>query len=83
MTELEQIIDKYDEKLAPLDHFIVPGDTKSSAPLDLARAIVRRAERLMWRLGEEEDIHEADLKYLNRLSDLCFILSRYESEVQA
>ena len=82
VTELEQIIDKYDEKLAPLDHFIVPGDTKSSAPLDLARAIVRRAERLMWRLGEEEDIHEADLKYLNRLSDLCFILSRYESEVQ-
>ena len=44
--------------------------------------VVRRAERLMWKLSETEEIHESDLKYLNRLSDLCFILSRYESEVK-
>lgn len=83
VTAIEETIDAFDSELAPLDHFLVPGDTKGSAPLDMARAVVRRAERLMWRLGEEEDIHEADLKYLNRLSDLCFILSRYESEVKA
>lgn len=82
VTALEHTIDEYDAELAPLDHFLVPGETKSSAPLDMARSVVRRAERLMWRLGEEEDIHESDLKYLNRLSDLCFILARYESEVQ-
>lgn len=79
---LEEIIDAYTDELAPLDHFIVPGDTKSSAPLDMARVVVRRAERLMWRLGEEEEIHESDLKYLNRLSDLCFTLARYEAEVK-
>jgi len=79
---LEDIIDAYTDELEPLNHFIVPGDTKSSAPLDMARAVVRRAERLMWRLGEEEEIHESDLKYLNRLSDLCFTLARYEAEVK-
>lgn len=79
---LEEIIDAYTDELEPLNHFIVPGDTKSSAPLDMARVVVRRAERLMWRLGEEEEIHESDLKYLNRLSDLCFTLARYEAEVK-
>lgn len=82
VTEVEKTIDAYTEELAPLDHFLVPGETKSSAPLDMARSVVRRAERLMWKLGETEDIHESDLKYLNRLSDLCFTLSRYESEVK-
>lgn len=82
VTGLEQIIDTYDAELAPLNHFIVPGEAQSSAPLDIARTVVRRAERLMWKLSETEEIHESDLKYLNRLSDLCFILSRYESEVK-
>ncbi len=81
VTELEQIIDMYDSHLKPLDHFIVPGESRSASFLDLARSVIRRAERLMWRLGESEDIHESNLKYLNRLSDLCFILSRFESEV--
>lgn len=82
VTAIEKDIDAYTESLAPLDHFIVPGETKSSAPLDMARAVVRRAERLMWKLREEEEIHESDLKYLNRLSDYLFTLSRYESEVK-
>lgn len=79
---LEETIDLYTEELAPLDHFLVPGDTQSAAALDMARSVVRRAERLMWKLGETEDIHESDLKYLNRLSDLCFTLARYEAEVK-
>lgn len=82
VTKLEKIIDQYTDSLAPLNHFIVPGETKTSAPLDVARTVVRRAERLMWRLGETEEIHESDLKYLNRLSDLCFTLSRYEAETK-
>ena len=82
VTELEHIIDAYTEELTPLDHFLVPGDTKSSSFLDVARTVVRRAERDMWRLSEEEDVHEVDIRYLNRLSDLCFTLARYEAEVK-
>ena len=58
VTELEQIIDKYTESLEPLDHFLVPGDTQSASFLDMARAVVRRAERDMWRLAETEEVHE-------------------------
>jgi cob(I)alamin adenosyltransferase len=82
VTAIEETIDAFDSELEPLNHFLVPGDAKSAAALDMARSVIRRAERLMWKLGEEEDIHESDLKYLNRLSDLCFILSRYETEVK-
>lgn len=82
VTELEHIIDECTEPLEPLNHFLVPGDTQSSGFLDLARAIVRRAERDMWRLSEAEQVHETGIRYLNRLSDLCFTLARYESEVK-
>lgn len=81
VTELEMIIDRYDEQLAPLTHFLVPGDTPSGAYLDLARTIVRRAERCFWRLQKDEDVHEVDIRYLNRLSDLCFVLGRVETEL--
>ena len=67
VTELEQIIDKY---------------TQSASFLDMARSVVRRAERDMWRLAETEEVHETGIRYLNRLSDLCFTLSRYEAEVK-
>ena len=82
ITELEQIIDKYTESLEPLAHFLVPGDTQSASFLDMARSVVRRAERDMWRLAETEVVHETGIRYLNRLSDLCFTLSRYEAEVK-
>ena len=70
------------EELEPLDHFLVPGETQGAAFLDVARAVVRRAERSMWRLSETEEVHESGIRYLNRLSDLCFTLSRYETEVK-
>ena len=82
VTNLEHIIDQYTDSLAPLNHFIVPGDTQSASFLDVARTVVRRAERDMWRLSENEDVHEVDIRYLNRLSDLCFTLARYEAEVK-
>lgn len=82
VTELERLIDSYTESLQPLDHFLVPGETKSESFLNAARSVVRRAERAMWRLNESEPVNEVDIRYLNRLSDLCFTLGRFESEVK-
>ena len=82
VTELERLIDSYTESLQPLDHVLVPGETKSESFLNAARSVVRRAERAMWRLNESEPVNEVDIRYLNRLSDLCFTLGRYESEVK-
>lgn len=82
VTELERLIDSYTESLKPLDHFLVPGETKSESFLNAARSVVRRAERAMWRLNESEPVNEVDIRYLNRLSDLCLTLGRYESEVK-
>ncbi len=82
VTELERLIDSYTESLQPLDHFLVPGETKSESFLNAARSVVRRAERAMWRLNESEPVNEVDIRYLNRLSDLCFTLGRYESKVK-
>jgi len=59
--------------------FVIPGETLPSAALDLARAVVRRGERLATRLFHDGTIANADvLRYLNRLSDLLFVLARYE-----
>lgn len=78
---LEQLIDKYDSQLQPLTKFLIPGDTPTGALFDLSRAVVRRAERVLWRLSEVESVHEVDIRFLNRLSDLCFIFSRAEQEL--
>lgn len=82
VTALEQMIDEFDAKLPPLKSFIVPGDTPGAAALDLARTVTRRAERQTLRLQAEEAdaVNEQLLIGLNRLSDLCFVLSRLESE---
>lgn len=80
---LEQIIDKYSEKLPPLTAFIVPGNNQSSAFLHQARTVVRRAERALWRLKEQnEPVHDVNVKYLNRLSDCCYMLARVEDELE-
>jgi cob(I)alamin adenosyltransferase len=81
VTLLEHTIDQYDAMLQPLTHFLIPGDTKGSAALDLARTVTRRAERQLLRLNDEEPINHNVLVCINRLSDLCFILGRVESEV--
>ncbi len=77
----EETIDKYDAMLQPLAHFIVPGDTVGAAALDIARTTTRRAERCLLRLAETEPVNQQVLICLNRLSDLCFILARVETEV--
>ena len=83
VTALEQMIDEFDAKLPPLKSFIIPGDTPGAAALDLARTVTRRAERQTLRFKEVEadaKVAEPLLISLNRLSDFCFVLSRFEAE---
>lgn len=80
ITILEQTIDSFEEKLPPLNEFIIPGDTAGAAALDIARTTTRRAERQVLRLSKEELVDEAVLIVLNRISDLCFVLARIERE---
>ncbi|MGE0716267.1 MAG: cob(I)yrinic acid a,c-diamide adenosyltransferase [Alphaproteobacteria bacterium] len=77
VTRLESEIDGFNAKLAPLSSFILPGGTPAAAYLHLARTVVRRAERLVAALAERETINAEAFKYLNRLSDLLFVLSRH------
>ena len=87
ITDLEQAIDKYNVALPKLDSFILPGGTSMAAGLHLARTVVRRAERATWhaiethgvepvKAGEVGGINVLTAKYLNRLSDLLFVLAR-------
>ena len=75
---LEAWIDEWNAHLAPLTSFILPGGTKLGAELHLARTITRRAERLVVHLREEEKhaVSPETVRYLNRLSDLLFVLGR-------
>ena len=81
VKNIEATIDRYDGMLEPLAHFIIPGDTLGAGALDLARTVTRRAERCLLRLQESEEVNQQALIYINRLSDLCFILARVEAEV--
>ena len=74
---LEQLIDVCQKDLEPLNSFILPGGGRVSAFLHQCRTVCRRAERLVLRLSREEDIGLRPLRYLNRLSDLFFVLSRW------
>lgn len=78
---LEEKIDFYNAKLPDLFAFILPGDTEVSSYLHVARTVARRAERAMVALAETETLQENLLKYINRSSDLLFILARYDAEI--
>jgi len=75
---LEAAIDTFDARLAPLREFILPGGTRAAAAMHLARCVCRRAERRVTELRHtpDEDIEPLTLIYLNRLSDLLFVLAR-------
>jgi cob(I)alamin adenosyltransferase len=77
---LEAEIDRYNEPLETLKSFILPGGSPAAAYLHLARTVTRRAERLVVALAEAEDVNPAAVKYLNRLSDLLFVLCRHEND---
>jgi cob(I)alamin adenosyltransferase len=76
---IEELIDKYQEKLPELKSFILPGGTEGAAVLHLARTVCRRAERICVELANSVDIGENIVIYLNRLSDLFFVLARFEN----
>ena len=73
---LETEIDKINERLAPLSSFILPGGSPVAAQLHLARTVARRAERCVTELARSETVNMEAVKYLNRLSDLLFVMSR-------
>jgi cob(I)alamin adenosyltransferase len=76
VTALEGAIDSQEARLEPLKNFILPGGTPKSATLHLARTVCRRAERAVVALARDEQVSPAILQYLNRLSDLLFVLAR-------
>jgi len=76
ITLLEDEIDKMNEVLPPLKHFILPGGELSVSSCHLARCVCRRAERIAVHLSEESFVDEKVLVYLNRLSDYLFVLGR-------
>ena len=73
---LEAAIDHYNEMLPPLEEFILPGGNEAGAALHVARAVARRAERDVVHLMQSETLNPHILPYLNRLSDLLFVLAR-------
>lgn len=76
---LETIIDRFDAELPELKNFILPGGLKGAAILHNARTVCRRAERNVVALSRNESIGTEIEKYLNRLSDLLFVLARFEN----
>ena len=73
---LEQALDRLNEPLPPLKDFILPGGTRAAALAHLARTVCRRAERMLVGLAQEEAVNDGPRQYLNRLSDLLFVLGR-------
>lgn len=82
IEELEHWIDAFEEKLEPLQYFILPGGGTSATHLHVARTVCRRAERGLVFLNESEEIRPELIKYLNRLSDYLFVLARYVSKIE-
>ncbi len=77
ITHLEEAIDAFEADLPPLKHFILPGGTSVAGMLHVARTVCRRAERLTVAASAEEAISLEAAIYLNRLSDLLFVLARW------
>jgi cob(I)alamin adenosyltransferase len=80
VEKIEQLIDECQKSLEPLKSFVLPGGGKVGAYLHQCRTVCRRAEREILRLSRAETISDWPLKYVNRLSDLFFVLSRWISK---
>src|ERR1700722_8569572 len=76
VDRLETALDGFNEALPPLKEFILRGGVRAAPPCHVARAVCRRAERRCWSLARAETVSADVLKYLNRLSDLLFVLAR-------
>lgn len=82
VSRLEQIIDTCQQDLEPLKEFILPGGGKVSGFLHQARTVCRRAERACVALSRNEEVGKESVKFLNRLSDTLFVLSRWVAKTQ-
>ena len=78
----EQEMDRLTEQLADHGYFLLPGGTPVSAQLHFARTVARRAERRLWTLNRQSPLDEAILCFINRLSDLFFVMARMEMQRQ-
>jgi cob(I)alamin adenosyltransferase len=76
VTRLEELLDAFNEPLPPLKEFILPGGGPAAATCHLARTVCRRAERRVWTLAHSTPLNPEPARYLNRLSDLLFVLGR-------
>ena len=76
VQRLETTLDRFNENLPPLEEFILPGGNRAAALCHLVRTICRRAERRAWTLHRQHPQNPESIKYLNRLSDLLFVLAR-------
>jgi len=76
VADCEASIDRLTEESGPGLHFLLPGGTPLAAQLQMARAVCRRAERRLWTLNRQDPVPEEILKYVNRLSDLFFVMAR-------
>lgn len=76
IVRLEDLVEQFNDKLSPLKEFILPGGTRPAALAHLSRSVCRRVERRMVHLANSEPVSDFARKYVNRLSDLLFILGR-------
>ena len=76
VEKLEKIIDKFELELPPITNFILPGGNVAAAQIHQVRTIVRRAETMVVQLSDKDEINSNCIKYLNRLSDLMFVMGR-------
>ena len=82
VRRLEELIDELNEVVGPSQNFVLPGGSIGAAHLHTARTVCRRAERAALTLARDEPIGKSVLPYLNRLSDLLFVMARYENKQQ-
>lgn len=82
VVHCEEAMDALTAQLEDNGYFILPGGTQVSAQLQFARTVARRAERRLWTLHREDPLPEIILQYINRLSDLFFVMARYEMQQQ-
>ena len=80
VSRLEAEIDSINAELDPLTSFVLPGGSELSAWLHLARTVTRRAERHMTELAVEEQVNEPAMQFINRLSDLLFVMARHAND---
>ena len=80
VLNLENLIDKFNDKLEPLNSFILPGGSETSCWLHVARTVARRAERSISKLSHNNQVNKHSLMYINRLSDFLFVVSRITND---